>query len=266
MHFKLLFLTFIFPFVSISQINEEYLNTLSNKDNYYYPLISKKNKTLKTPPGTKKLNDSIYIDVSPVNNIMYNEFYSSITHFWSFETHDSIKKLPNFGNTKTFLQSKLENTKIDSTLINDMLPLHNTFVGNLSTQEYFNDYKFSYYPIVNITKYQAEMYCKWRTDLVKILASIIYKTPESRLNFPLHFTYRLPTKLELQSALNLYGYSKIKTKPINDIYLKSFAISNRKKYKKVYFFKDNISEYTIDNSIFGKGTHTGFRCVCEVKK
>src|SRR5690606_1299263 len=50
-----------------------------------------------SPPGTIKLNDSLYIDVAPVDNIMYLEFLHGYNSFWSEKTHDSLAKLPNFG-------------------------------------------------------------------------------------------------------------------------------------------------------------------------
>ncbi|MCF8272253.1 MAG: hypothetical protein K9I95_00320 [Flavobacteriaceae bacterium] len=265
MYYKFFLLILIFPIITFSQANEFYTDFSLEKSNFYYPKISKINKKLEIIPGTIRLNDSLFMDVSLVNNIMYNEFYTNICYFWSSEARDSIKNLPNFGLTKMYLQSKLEKTKVDTSLITRMTPLKNTFVGSMGTYDYFRHPKFIYYPMVNITKYQAEMYCNWKSDMVKILASIIYKTPEERKKAPLNFKFRLPSKQELQTALDLYGYTSLKNKPINNIYLKPLEISFKKEYKKIYFIKDNISEFTLNNLNFGEETYTGFRCVCEVK-
>tara|TARA_R110002012_G_scaffold283090_2_gene473201 strand:- start:153303 stop:153956 length:654 start_codon:yes stop_codon:yes gene_type:complete len=187
------------------------------------------------PPGTLKINDSLYMDKSPVTNNMYQEL---------------------------FFSSKADSEKTPITLI----------VSNGSNTDgnwidmYSKNPKYQFFPILNITKEQAEYYCKWRSDKVQLLWDT--KFPD---NNKLVF-YRLPTTKEYENALNVFKGRRL---------FKAYQADNPlelkiKKHPKKEFVTYNISEITGDDLFFGENwkgitptelpnTYTGFRCICEVK-
>jgi formylglycine-generating enzyme required for sulfatase activity len=226
-----------------------------------------------SPPGTSKINDSIYIDQLPVTNVMYLEFLDRLQSFWSLEKHEEFKTAPKFGRPKVTpvytYPNDLKKTplliemSINETLtINDSLKTHSQYLINP---------KYSHHPVLQVTREQAEMFCLWRTDMVMYLYATA-KNERRRNKYPKEIRYRLPTQEELIQAKTFFkeqkefSFSKEESPlhlQLNDIKFRSFIFLN-------------ISEYTTDSIPFGSNwrnnapttfpnDYTGFRCICEVK-
>ncbi len=227
------------------------------------------------PPGTIKLNDSLFIDVAPVDNLMYLEFVKSLKNFWSLEAHEELKELNNFGIDIKSIEKKF-NSKLTEFNLDELIKEELTIAALTKNNRYFNHPKYSKYPVVNISINDAELYCKWRTDMVKLNWAIKSKIKDERAQYPSNIKYRLPTVLEFEEALKFFGYSKNKYKGDKNTPIKPYRIKYKKKYKKAILLKSNISEYTLDSIPFDTNwrnsdyfekpnDYTGFRCVCEIK-
>lgn len=134
-------------------------------------LLSQKTKLI--PPGTVKVNDSLFVDETEVANVHWREW----------------------------VEAYLLNTKKDTISYNRFLP--DTLVWendhNFSLHEYyFKHPSFNMYPVVGISYIQAVEYCKWRTYMVNLNLYIKEKkikhvNLDSTYQFPIHIIYRLPT-------------------------------------------------------------------------
>lgn len=187
------------------------------------------------PPGTLKINDSLYTDKSPVTNVMYYEFLRELE-------------------------------RMNPEILESMSIPKRIKIEGYSNKTYFFYPKYQNFPVLQITKYQADLYCKWRSDRVQLLWDT--KFPD---NNKLVF-YRLPTTKEYENALNVFKGRRL---------FKAYQADNPlelkiKKHPKKEFVTYNISEITGDDLFFGENwkgitptelpnTYTGFRCICEVK-
>lgn len=139
----------------------------------FSPIVLLSQKTMRVPPGTVKVNDSLYVDETEVANVHWREW----------------------------LQAYLLNTKKDTASYNRFLP--DTLVWendrNFSLHKsYFRHPSFNMYPVVGISYEQAIEYCKWRTYMANLNLYLKrkkkkYLNPDSSYKFPIHFIYRLPT-------------------------------------------------------------------------
>ncbi|SFN47164.1 Sulfatase-modifying factor enzyme 1 [Bizionia echini] len=187
------------------------------------------------PPGTLKINDSLYIDKSPVTNIMYQELVNTLKE----NTEESPMTL-------VFSEGINKN-------------------GNWINQ-YSKNPKYQFFPMLHITREQAEYYCKWRSEKVQFLWDIKFLDNHKIV------LYRLPTAKEYEKAEVYFKATKR---------FKNFEADNPlelkiKKHPKKNYVSYNISEITGDDQYFGENwksetqiilpnTYTGFRCICEVK-
>lgn len=187
------------------------------------------------PPGTLKINDSLYMDMSPISNIMYQELLD-------------------------FSEVNKENDAITVIFSSDT-----NFDGNWIDM-YSKNPKYQFFPMLHITREQAEYYCKWRSERVQLLWDT---------KFPNHnilVLYRLPTIKEyVEAELNFKSTKRFKSfQADNPLKLKII------KHPKTKYVTYNISEITADDLFFGENwkgitptelpnTYTGFRCICEVK-
>jgi len=213
-----------------------------------YSLFSQ-NDYKEIPPGTIKINDSLYMDVAPIDNLMFVEYYSGTHILWNETVSDSIDKLPYFGLKKT--EPRPNSLHV---------PIHP---------------KYSLFPKISISKEEAERFCKWRTDMVKIHWGSISKNLNERKQYPLKFKYRLPTSKELAKAIDSFGYIKGIKSDSKMVHYKAYRLEYKRKDKKILFIKDNLSEFTLDSNPFGTNwrnipplneasDYTSFRCVCEI--
>ena len=237
-----------------------------------YSQVSSKQHKFKNPPGTVKLNDSLYIDVVPVDNQMHYEFQVSRINFWNEEVHETLKTLDNYGLNWDTIEKQLgyNNEKFIKKTTSE-----NKMIIALDSVS-FTILKYPNYPIINISKTEAVLYCKWRTDLVKLGWAINSKTEKKRSKYPKDILYRLPTTKEFNNAIATFGYSKKNHEPYYETTpIFPYRLKYKKKNRKAIFLKDNISEYTIETTPFGSNwkkestfstvnDYTGFRCVCEI--
>jgi hypothetical protein len=246
-----------------------------SREIFFFPKKTKSNKSA-IPPLTIKLNDSIFIDVAPVDNLMYSEFLTHLKFFWTERIHDSIKKMPNFGVTKDMAYKVFENIPNNNQLwVSQKIPPNLMVNNSINSNDYLEHPKYSFYPAVNISKEQAALYCKWRTDVVKLNWALNTKNLKKRRKNPLDFIYRLPTKKELLTAISKFGYSN-STHKKDLMPLSPYRTKYKSRYNKALFYKDRISEFVLDSLPFGSNwrkkesfntpnDYTGFRCVCYVK-
>lgn len=199
--------------------------------------MSSQDKDFRKPPGTVRLNDSLYIDIAPVDHLM----------MWEFDgTMEDMRKSTN-----------------GITVFSD------------TTEMYATHPKFQHYPVLNISKEVAEAYCKWRTERVKIFWQKEISENKEKYNYPKDILYRLPKTSEFKEAIAFFGYSKGKYKAVKNSFIFQYLHNYKAKNKKAIFIKDNISEYTLDGLPFGNNwknssdfdgpsNYLGFRCVCEL--
>jgi formylglycine-generating enzyme required for sulfatase activity len=124
-------------------------------------------KFKKNPPGTVRINDTLFADKTEVANIHWREY---------------LYYLKQFDSTK--VESMLPDTLVwlDTLIINE----------DPSIQYYFRHPMFNNYPVVGISHEQAIAFCQWRSDRVNEVYS---KIPENKRPFK-KVTYRLLTKQE----------------------------------------------------------------------
>jgi formylglycine-generating enzyme required for sulfatase activity len=155
----------------------------------------KKNPTKGNPPGTLKINDTLFIDQTEVANIHWREYLYYIS---------DVKK-DELQYEKAFPDTLVWNS--------------DTSVSPLS-EYYFRHPSFNNYPVVGISYEQAAEFCNWRTYAANqgIYLDKI-KDPMTHLkdSFPINFYYRLPTKEEWEMVASgkltvsefPYGYKNV---------------------------------------------------------
>ncbi|SCY14702.1 Sulfatase-modifying factor enzyme 1 [Nonlabens sp. Hel1_33_55] len=246
---------------------------------------SKKNLTpealevnaIDVPPGTIKVNDTLYVDRVPVTNLMYNEFLDNLENYWSMKKHERMQFYPRYdlsqdtvfqpwtGNTRLYMEATYEDPKA-------------TVNKQLKLGEYSKNPRYSYHPVINISKFQAELFCLWRSDLSNAVYAIRSKSENKRARFPFKVNYRLPTQEEMLSVENeLKGRERVRYYQ-DDIYS---AMASTLTFKEL---QENGNMIILElKEIAQNGTYlplfnvplqfydeaqlkTGFRCVCEVDK
>jgi formylglycine-generating enzyme required for sulfatase activity len=132
------------------------------------------------PPGTVRLNDTLFIDQTEIANVHWREYLYSLI---------AEKK-----DTQAY-QAALPDTMVWST----------STVDDPLSQYYLVHPGFNMYPVVGISYEQAIAFCKWRTYTAN---RVVYFREHKVTNFkdhlndsvPIHFYYRLPTRDEWESA------------------------------------------------------------------
>ena len=207
------------------------------------------------PPGTMKLQDSLYIDNAPVTNMMFLEYLTA---------KHSLRER---GFTKF---SELQNSSREQ--FDAIITMYPTFLKNLNQDEsiltkrhYFENIKYKYSPVLRISKEQAIDFCNWRTEMVMYLWSRMKKSDIRNIK------YRLPSKSELVSAKE--HFASLDQLRIDDG-------RNPMKFKTDKIVTDfiiyNISEFTDSEEFYGENWKkstpanspndvTGFRCICEIQ-
>jgi len=219
--------------------------------------LTKAQNTIVNPPGTLKLNDSLFIDRTPVTNIMFIEYldekeelkekgYSSLSEYFA----DTIQS----GFPKEMTNSLL----LPSQFLIDFYSKNKYLRRKL----YGKKHEFENHPLLTITKARAIDYCEWRTEKVRYLWLNHPKFSSNRFQAE-KIAYRLPTKDELISAKTYFT-------SINKVIIyrrRLFRIIDKKVPADFTVFP--IDELTASEEIFNEDPshdYTGFRCVCELKK
>lgn len=166
------------------------------------------------PPGTVQVDDSLFFDKTEISNIQWREYLYYL------------------------LDLKKDTLAYDKALPDTMLLVTEDGVTTSMIQYYFRHPAFNNYPIVRVSYEQAIEFCKWRTYAANQLLyfkqqNITDSQLHLKIEFPIRFIYRLPTKQEWESVAS----SGI------DSTTKVF-----RKYNKKYLFNYNTKE-RIDSSI-----------------
>lgn len=137
------------------------------------PIVLFSQKTKNVPPGTVKINDSLYVDETEVANVHWREWIQAYLLYAKKDTASYNRFLP------------------------DTLVWENDNKFSLH-ESYFRHPSFNMSPVVGISYEQAVEYCKWRTYMVNLnlylrAKKIKHFNPDSTYQFPIHFIYRLPT-------------------------------------------------------------------------
>ena len=125
------------------------------------------------PPGTVKINDTLFADETEVSNLSWLEF-----EYWTC--------------TKYGKNSSEYKAVVPDTLVwRNKESFNEPYVHN-----YYRHKAYRNFPVVGITYEQAIAFCKWRTERVKEFYSIAYKKS-------LKIEYKLPSKEEWEFISNL---------------------------------------------------------------
>lgn len=190
----------------------------------YMPgVIAQKKKII--PPGTVKINDTLFADQTEVANIHWREYLYSLSQY------DSAA-----------LPGALPDTSV---WLND-----DRYYGEPYTDFYFRHPMYNNYPVVGITNAQALAFCQWRTWATNFTVYIREKQIEDwrgHINdtFPLKFYYRLPTVEEWEMLAN----------PPIDSTSKAF---NKWKGKATFFFNTKERNTWINNDSAGTRHYSGY--------
>jgi formylglycine-generating enzyme required for sulfatase activity len=142
------------------------------------------------PPGTVKVRENFYADITEVKNADYLEFL-----FWMKRKH---------GYSSTEYKGALPDTNL-------------WIIFKPHQYLYLRDKTYRQYPVIGVSFEQAEAFCKWRTDMVnaniyareKKLTFLALDTLDMKLVAKI-YEYRLPTKAEWEE-IAAFDYDK-KTK------------------------------------------------------
>lgn len=173
------------------------------------------------PPGTVRINDTLYADKTEISNFSWWEY-----EFW-------IKT--KYG----------ENSPEHKAVIPDnTVWLRDGMTSNEPMQSmYYTSPAFRDYPVVGISYDQAKGYCKWRTEVVKAYVN------QNGLTTTKHFEYRLPSReeWELLSGNGREVFNRknevICTKNTKD--KKVYAIN----YQARCFINDSLSSFIYTSSV-----------------
>ncbi|MGB7784583.1 MAG: SUMF1/EgtB/PvdO family nonheme iron enzyme [Salinimicrobium sp.] len=216
------------------------------------------------PPGTIMLNDSLYIDQAPVDNLMFLEFIDHVKRVRKY-VHTAPSQREKLHITTTYaMATSLPAEDIDS--IYNRIVFAEIYRGRFSSENYLRHPVFSHMPALNIPKDLAAFYCRWRTDMVELLWAEKMKH-EPQVAIP-KIQYRLPTTQEFELAYRIFdAESRLK------ISTKNSPLKMEISHDKIYFQFYRLPEFTLGNENFlatgldaNRKGFTGFRCVCEYKQ
>src|ERR1041385_3186237 len=134
--------------------------------------IPKKKKEF-LPPGTVKINDTLYADETEVSNFSWLEYQLWVCNKYGYNSQEYRAVLA------------------DTLVWRDKAAYNEPYV-----EYYLRHPAYRNYPVVGISYEQAMDYCKWRTERVKEYMCI------SKKYGIIEFEYRLPSKWEWEFMSN----------------------------------------------------------------
>lgn len=176
-------------------------------------------KKKNNPPGTVKVNDTLFADKTEVNNLSWREY------LYYLSKYDSAALPGALPDTSVWMQE-------------------GGTMEEAYTEFYFRHPSFNNYPVVGISYNQAVAFCKWRTRA----ANFAWYIKENKIkdwenhmtdSFRIKFYYRLPTAEEWESL----AFPSVDT--TTDIF--------KKKGKPTVFY--NTKEYNIRMNTDTTGQH-----------
>lgn len=229
------------------------------------------------PPGTLKVNDTLYVDRVPVTNLMYNEFLENLENYWNMKKHEKMQFYPRYDlSTDTVFQPWTGNTRLymEATYADPK----ETVNKQLKLGEYSKNPRYTYHPAIGLSKFQAELFCLWRSDLANAVYAIRSKSETKRAKFPYKVNYRLPTQEEMLSIENdLRSRERLRYYQ-DDVYsAMSGTLQFRElqengnmiimELKEIAQDGEYLPLFNMPLQFYNKNElKTGFRCVCEVEK
>lgn len=139
--------------------------------------VSKKKKEF-VPPGTVKINDTLFADETEISNFSWVQY-----QFWVY--------------TKYGYNSPQYKAVLPDTLVwRDSASYNEPYVKYYLRHPAYRDY-----PVVGVSYEQAVEFCKWRTERVMEFNAV------SKKHGTIDFEYRLPTKKEWEFISNNGNYS-----------------------------------------------------------
>jgi formylglycine-generating enzyme required for sulfatase activity len=166
----------------------------------------------KTPPGTIRINDSLYIDKHPVTNIEYAAFLYCVGLFWNHAFSDSINRMatPKVDMEKLQRQPNKDlQWRINQQALINRMQIDKTpykFIDTaLNLQQYLTHPRLRDFPVVGISLEQAVTFCKWRSDMIRIAYAQQNNTERKQRRHYQWVQYRLPLSNEWMTAYKTRG-------------------------------------------------------------
>lgn len=237
------------------------------------------------PPGTLRLNDSVYIDKHPVTNSDYAFFLLCTEQFWNHAVSDSLNQID---------LTKIDLPKLQRKYIRDVRwrinqqPLINRMQvekvaykfldTGLTLKQQLLHPRVKDFPIIGISLEQAVTYCKWRTDMMRINYALSHKSERKKARHFSYLLYRLPLAGEwmaMQQEKGVLGKQLMNTNMQEEWKEKDLFITYAFSFTEwlepsgvVQKLAVNNAEKVLDMTVppsDNTKTQMGFRCSCEVK-
>jgi formylglycine-generating enzyme required for sulfatase activity len=132
-----------------------------------------KKKKIFFPPGTAKINDTLFADKTEISNFSWQEYEMWVKAKYGANSPEHIAVLPD---TLVWRQNNSYNEPY--------------------VYFYYRHPAYKEFPVVGISYEQAQAYCKWRTERVKEFMCL------SKNYNVIEFEYRLPSKQEWEFLTN----------------------------------------------------------------
>lgn len=217
------------------------------------------------PPGTIKVNDTLFIDKAPVDNLMFLEFIDQVQRIKRY--HESAKlKTQKLHIADLFFMKTLLNPSRTREIYEQIELIKSIGSKRFSSEKYLEHPNFDHHPALFITKEMAEFYCEWRTKMVSLLWA--QRTIETPNIIPPKINYRLPKLEEFELSKDIFvARSKLKILKKSSLLKMKY---DRKQNVLVFF---NLPEYTsgpkqhiVSQFGFSEDDPVLFRCVCEYEE
>jgi len=236
-----------------------------------------------TPPGSVKVNDTLFIDQFEISNIEYREFLYCMKKLFGPKSEMYISMIPDtkvWGDID-FIECEGEEIELEST------------TRQMLENSYFRAYNFSEFPVVGISYVQASNFCTWRTNAVNafllkkkkrlskeklIEFSLIDYLEELKLAGTLDSTqrypvYTLPTEKILEELAWMEGFESHSKDVICDALandqLDFFMIAKNDSYNpqgEVANLSGNLAEMTSQKGIAFGGSWQDPSYECQLNK
>jgi hypothetical protein len=235
------------------------------------------------PPGSIKVNDTLFIDQFEISNIDYREFLYCMKKLFGPSSEMYLSMVPDskVWADIDFIECEGEEIELEST------------TRQMLENSYFRAYNFAEYPVVGISYTQAKNFCTWRTNAVNafllkkekklfqdklIQFSLIDYLEELRLAGALDSTQRYPIytlpsedilqELEWMSGFESHNKDIICDALAND-QLDFFMISKNTSYNpsgEVANLNGNLAEMTNQRGIAYGGSWQDPSYECQLDK